>query len=79
MINVYDEDEFDDEDEEFDDDEYLDDLGPDETDQDLLDGTWEERYYAGQTGQRDWRAIFVGLSLLALAGMVVPLVLVLGR
>lgn len=79
MINVYDEEEYD----ELEDDEYFDEyddgpnLGPDELDQDLLDGSWEQAYYAGQERPRDWNSIVVGLSLLALAGMVIPLILVL--
>lgn len=45
------------------------DLGPDERDRDLLDGSWEEDYYAGRVRTRDWRAITVGISLLVLAAM----------
>ncbi len=44
-------------------------LGPDERDRDLLDGTWEEDYYAGRVRTRDWRAITVGISLLVLVAM----------
>lgn len=45
------------------------DLGPDERDRDLLDGTWEEDYYAGRIRTRDWRGITVGISLLVLVAM----------
>ena len=51
------------------------DLGPDERDRDLLDGSWEQEYYAGRMRKRDWRSIGVGFGLLALLGMTVPLVL----
>jgi hypothetical protein len=52
------------------------DLGPDERDRDLMDGTWEQRYYAGRTRTRDWRAVTIGLSLLVLMAIVVPSILV---
>lgn len=52
------------------------DLGPDERDLDLLDGSWEERYYSGQLRQRDWQTILLGLALLVVVAMVVPLVMV---
>jgi len=55
------------------------DLGPDEHDADLLDGTWEQKYYAGRVRTRDWNSIGAGLGLLVLLGLVVPLVLVLFR
>ncbi len=44
-------------------------LGPDDRDRDLLDGSWEEDYYAGRVRTRDWRGITVGISLLVLAAM----------
>lgn len=47
-------------------------LGPDDTDRDLLDGTWEEEYYKGARRQRDWRSIGVGLALLVLLAMILP-------
>ena len=50
--------------EEYDDeeDELL--LGPDERDRDLLDGTWEQQYYARpQRPPRDWNAIVMGMVL----------------
>lgn len=54
------------------------DLGPDERDLDLMDGSWEERYYAGRVRHRDWNNIFLGLALLVLIGLVaVPLLVIL--
>jgi hypothetical protein len=55
------------------------DLGPDERDRDLLDGTWEQDYYGGHTRTRDWRTIGIGIALLALLGLTVPMVAVLIR
>ncbi|MBE7520363.1 MAG: hypothetical protein HS107_14075 [Thermoflexaceae bacterium] len=55
------------------------DLGPDERDLDLMDGTWEERYYSGRMRQRDWQGVYVGLALLALMGLVIPALVVLFR
>ncbi|GBD23733.1 hypothetical protein HRbin29_01403 [bacterium HR29] len=52
------------------------DLGPDERDLDLMDGSWEQQYYSGQLRQRDWQAILLGLALLALLAMILPLVMV---
>ncbi len=52
------------------------DLGPDERDLDLMDGTWEQQYYSGQLRQRDWQTILLGLALLALLAMILPLVMV---
>lgn len=63
----------DDEDEE----DYGPDLGPDERDLDLMDGTWEQRYYAGQQKTRDWGSVLAGVALLALLAMVLPMLLVL--
>lgn len=51
-------------------------LGPDERDLDLIDGSWERRYYGGRVKHRDWTTIGVGLGLMALAGMVLPMLLV---
>ena len=45
-------------------------LGPDERDQDLLDGTWEQDYYAGRVRTRDWRGITVAVSLLVIVALV---------
>lgn len=61
----------------YDDEEEEPDLGPDERDRDLLDGSWEENYYAGRVRTRDWRAITVGISLLVLAAMLASLFTVL--
>ncbi|MCS7296087.1 MAG: hypothetical protein RMK15_08465 [Chloroflexota bacterium] len=52
------------------------DLGPDERDLDLLDGSWEQQYYSGQLRQRDWQTILLVLALLALLAMLLPLVMV---
>jgi hypothetical protein len=49
------------------------DLGPDERDRDLMDGSWEDRYYSGRLRKRDWHTISIGIALLALMGMTVPL------
>lgn len=62
---------------EFDDDEP--DLGPDERDRDLMDGSWEERYYSGRVRRRDWQSVYVGLALMALLGLVVPALVVVFR
>jgi hypothetical protein len=51
-------------------------LGPDERDRDLMDGTWERQYYSGRRRVRDWNALLLGVSLLVLAGILVPVVLV---
>ena len=53
--------------------------GPDDRDRDLLDGSWEERYYAGGERRRDWSAIGVGLTLLLLMGLLLPALLVVLR
>jgi len=60
-----------------DEEDYGPDLGPDERDMDLLDGTWEERYYSGRQAPRDWNGVLVGAALLVLLAMVLPLLLVL--
>jgi hypothetical protein len=65
-----------DEDDDFEDDGDEPDLGPDERDLDLLDGTWEEDYYAGRLKTRDWQSITVAISLLILVAMVLSLVAV---
>ena len=53
------------------------DLGPDERDRDLMDGSWEREYYAGRMKTRDWNAIGAGVALLVVLAMVVPMFLVL--
>ena len=51
-------------------------LGPDERDRDLLDGTWEEEYYASERRpSRDWGTIGVGIALLFLMGLILPTIL----
>lgn len=60
-------------------DDYEDDLplGPDERDRDLLDGSWERKYYAGRTRpSRDWNAIGIGIALLVLMGLILPTILI---
>ncbi len=54
-------------------------LGPDEHDLDLMDGSWEERYYQGRNRTRDWNAIMAGLGLLVLLGLLLPAILVFFR
>lgn len=49
-------------------------LGPDERDRDLMDGSWEQRYYSGAGRKRDWRSIGVGLALLVLLAMILPVI-----
>ena len=49
------------------------DLGPDERDRDLLDGSWEDSYYKGDVKQRDWHAIYVGIAIVVLAAILLPL------
>lgn len=76
--------EFEDPDDEFDEDEdviSLDfddgpDLGPDERDRDLMDGTWEQEHYGGRRKSRDWNAIGLGIALLVIIAMLLPMVLV---
>lgn len=52
------------------------DLGPDERDMDLLDGTWEQDYYAGRRRGPDWQTISVGVGLLVLMAMTIPMLVV---
>lgn len=52
------------------------DLGPDERDLDLMDGTWEQDYYAGRVRTRDWNAVTIGVALIVLVALVVPMFLV---
>ncbi len=54
-------------------------LGPDERDRDLLDGSWEQKYYSGTLRSRDWRSIGIGLSLLVLIAITVPMLLMVLR
>ncbi len=55
------------------------DLGPDERDLDLMDGSWEHDYYSGRMKTRDWNAVLIGFAILVVAAMVVPMLLVLTR
>ncbi len=47
------------------------DLGPDEHDMDLLDGSWEEEYYSGRHRTRNWNTIMLGLALLIVLGLLI--------
>lgn len=67
-----------DEDEEWDDDEVYA-PGPDARDRDLMDGTWEERYYTGRERHFDWNSVIIALGLIALIALVVPGLLVVFR
>jgi len=53
------------------------DLGPDERDLDLLDGTWEQEYYSGRMNTRDWNGIITGVALVVLIAILLPMFLVL--
>lgn len=53
--------------------------GPDERDLDLLDGSWEEKYYTGQQRSRDWNSILLAMGLIALIGLILPALLVVFR
>jgi hypothetical protein len=55
------------------------DLGPDERDADLMDGTWEQRYYSGQERQRDWSGVYLGIALLIVMAFILPMLLVFAR
>lgn len=46
--------------------------GPDERDMDLMDGSWEQRYYSGQRRSRDWSSIGIGVALLVIIGLILP-------
>ena len=52
------------------------DLGPDERDRDLMDGSWEDNYYAGEVKTRDWNTIIAGVSLIVLISLAIPMLLV---
>ena len=52
--------------------EDFEDDGPDARDRDLMDGSWEQRDYAGQMRRRDWHGVYVGLTLLVLLGLLIP-------
>jgi hypothetical protein len=55
------------------------DLGPDDRDLDLIDGSWEQQYYSGQLQSRDWNTIGLGIGLLVVIALVLPLILVVFR
>jgi hypothetical protein len=74
-----DEDEFDDLDDEEEFEDEGPDLGPDERDADLLDGTWELRYYTQQERPRDWRSIYVGIAILVSVALLLPALLAVFR
>ncbi len=52
------------------------DLGPDERDRDLMDGTWEAERYSGRRKSRDWNAIVAGVALIVIIAMLLPMFLV---
>ncbi len=58
-----------------DDDEDGPDLGPDERDLDLMDGSWEQEYYSGRLKTRNWNAIGAGVAIVVLAAILVPIFL----
>ncbi len=73
----------DDEDDDYDEEEILlgreldeeePDLGPDERDRDLLDGTWEQQYYGGRQRSRDWSGVYTAFALLLVLALIVPLI-----
>jgi hypothetical protein len=53
--------------------------GPDERDLDLLDGSWESRYYGGKIKRRDWSTVMLGVALLVALSLIVPMVYVFAR
>jgi hypothetical protein len=55
------------------------DLGPDERDMDLIDGSWEQRYYEPGRRAVNWNFAALALGLLALMGIVIPMILVVFR
>jgi len=60
--------------------EHLDDevfaYGPDERDRDLIDGSWEERYYSREHRERNWGAIGLAVAIILVLAMVLPGILV---
>ncbi|GIW13656.1 MAG: hypothetical protein KatS3mg062_1095 [Tepidiforma sp.] len=55
------------------------DLGPDERDRDLMDGSWEEQYYSGRLKSRDWNTILLAGALLIVIALILPMLLVVVR
>ena len=62
--------------EEFDDEDDIPDLGPDDRDRDLMDGSWEAEHYSGRRKTRDWSTITAGIALLIVIALVLPMLLV---
>ncbi len=56
-----------------------DNLGPDEHDLDLLDGSWEQDYYSGKRRRRDWQNIGLAIAILLVLGLILPGILVVFR
>lgn len=54
-------------------------LGPDERDMDLIDGSWEGDHYAGRHKRRDWQNIGLAFGLLIVVAMILPGILVMFR
>ena len=75
-MRVRDEDEEDDELDELVDEDELPNLGPDERDLDLMDGSWEAEHYSGRRKTRDWNTITAAVALLVVIALVVPMFLV---
>lgn len=75
-MNVRDEDEEEDDDYEEDEQDDFVDLGPDERDRDLMDGSWEAEHYSGRRKSRDWNTITAGVAVLVLIALVFPMLLV---
>ena len=63
-----------DDDDEFEEEDFA--PGPDERDMDLLDGSWEDRYYSGQTSRIDWGTVALAIALIAAISLVLPGLLV---
>jgi hypothetical protein len=53
------------------------DLGPDDRDRDLMDGTWAQKYYSGKMKSRNWNAITAGVALVVVASLIIPMLMVL--
>ena len=76
---VEDEEEFDEEESVFEDEAYPEGpllYGPDERDRDLIDGTWERKYYSGKLRQFNWAALYPWLAFILILSMVIPVVLI---
>ena len=77
-MRVRDEDEFEEDDDldEFEDEDDIPNLGPDDRDRDLMDGSWEAEHYSGRRRTRDWSSITAGVALLIVIALVLPMLLV---